>query len=365
MGLDDVVRCLKGYKQPPSLQWPGISLSQLEAMWPGCQQISEPAKDNRDDTLSPMENACFPDSLTSNGFLPTEPDQLLWQGTPVPQGLSSRCDFDVLDSISPSDFQAKYVHARKPVLIRNVSTAWAATARWRSARSLREAYPDIKMGVGFAGIEPYYGGKHMSIDQFLQFAVENVSSVDGRPGYMTDNAFDYFRHHADENRAKHPVEDTEFPAFLKELPAELLGMHFTAGGACSGTHIHAHAHGVCGLVHGMKWWGVADTRSDVFSPPEELEAFDYAPRDYLAHIKMGSGFEWWREQYPGLQECVQRAGDLVYIPESFDHVVLNIWPSVGVVHEFLTPDQADYTREMPPWIERQRNLERKLERVEL
>ena len=55
----------------------------------------------------------------------------------------------------------------------------------------------------------------------------------------------------------------------------------------------------------------------------------------------GSGFLRWEQRYDGMLECVQGKGDFLYIPEGFHHVVLNVWPSVGVAHEFVLPSQQE------------------------
>jgi hypothetical protein len=36
---------------------------------------------------------------------------------------------------------------------------------------------------------------------------------------------------------------------------------------------------------------------------------------------------------------VQRAGDLIYVPSEWHHHILNLWPSIAVNHEFMTPAQ--------------------------
>ena len=57
--------------------------------------------------------------------------------------------------------------------------------------------------------------------------------------------------------------------------------------------------------------------------------------------------------------CVQHAGDMIYVPNTFQHLVLNLWPSAAVNHEFAhrdweeTPELdtarlADTGERMPP-----------------
>jgi len=249
----------------------------------------------------------------------------------------------VVDSITPEDFKRLYVDMRKPVLIKNVTAGWTAEHKWRTKSSLAAAYPETtQFRVGY-GHDPMHGGLQMSLATYLSHTAENKSVVGDRPAYLTDNGLQEARFDVlSDKRASHPLEHTELPQVLDSLPEEtqVIGMHFTAGGACTGTHIHYHSHAWCALIHGRKWWGVADSESP-FEPPDELEAgFDYHPRDYMTHIKMDASSDWWEHRYPHFHECVQGPGDFIYIPDRYHHVVLNLWPSIGVAHEFVLPGQV-------------------------
>lgn len=334
-----VAQTLSSYKPPKSKKWPGLSLQQLRELWSNHQLTNiGPRLEDFDDQTTPMDDVCFPDPQSSNGF---GSNGKLWEGDPVPAGLKGRCDLAQEDNtIDAATFKAKYVDKRIPVLIRNMTSDWPASTLWNDASQLAALYPDLKMWVGY-GHDPSDGGTQMSLKQFLDSSALNESIAGDRPPYLNDNGWNGVRYDTmNEQRGRHPLEDSKFPAILDALPeaTRIIGMHFTAGGGCTGTHIHEHSHAWCALIGGLKWWGIADTHGS-FEAPDELEDFHYHARDYLNHLKMGSSTPWYEQRYDGMLECVQGKGDFLYIPEGFHHVVLNVWPSVGVAHEFVLPNQ--------------------------
>ena len=54
------------------------------------------------------------------------------------------------------------------------------------------------------------------------------------------------------------------------------------------------------------------------------------PRDVLRGLEALRGGEWWEGKTPGLLECVQREGDMIFLPRQYGHLVMNLWPSVAV-----------------------------------
>jgi len=339
--LFEVVQMLERYKPPGAKSWGGLSLAELRRLYATDPlKRVRPALADHDAQSTPMSDVCYPDPLVSNGF---GSGSELWEGDPVPEGLRSRCDFAVAENtIDPALFKELYVDTRTPVLIRNMTSDWPASSLWNTAASLSKEYPDTELWVGY-GHDLKEGGVKMTISEFLTHTAANTSVAGERPGYVTDNGLDNARFEvADQERSRHPLEDSRFPHVLDSLPAstKVLGMHFTAGGACTGTHIHVHNHAWCALVGGLKWWGIADSGGE-FEAPEELEDFHYHARDYLNHLKMGSAEPWWEQRYDGMLECVQGAGDFLYVPAGYLHVVVNIWPSIGVAHEFGIPEEME------------------------
>lgn len=90
--------------------------------------------------------------------------------------------------------------------------------------------------------------------------------------------------------------------------------------------MHLHQDALNGLAAGAKRW---------FLSPPNASAFGTRP-----------ALEWFREEYPALLsgragaevlECMQWAGDAVYVPKGWGHTVLNTRPVVGVATNFEQP----------------------------
>ena len=57
----------------------------------------------------------------------------------------------------------------------------------------------------------------------------------------------------------------------------------------------------------------------------------------LAYFDLAPGRDWFDSgaaARPGVLHCVQRAGDMIFVPRNWGHAVLNLQTSVAVVHEY-------------------------------
>ena len=135
----------------------------------------------------------------------------------------------------------------------------------------------------------------------------------------------------------------------------------TIGPACSGSHFHAHDEAFCTLVHGLKYWVIRDLNENCTNPPvfgdlgevERHHAYDPDPgcneryMDYtgpveghLRALRHRRGKEWWRKKWPHQMECTQRPGDLIYVPQQYQHYIINLWPSAAMNHEFTLQEPS-------------------------
>ena len=76
---------------------------------------------------------------------------------------------------------------------------------------------------------------------------------------------------------------------------------------------HFHGAAINGLAFGAKLWRLA--------PP------------WRATYATAPAFFAFREEAPGARTCVQRAGDVLFVPNNWGHAVLNLRTSVGVAAE--------------------------------
>ena len=111
------------------------------------------------------------------------------------------------------------------------------------------------------------------------------------------------------------------PALLHH--ARIVLSQFFIGDSSTGSFPHFHGHALNILVHGQKQW--------YFFPPP------------VAHFNVKSISRWLKDDWPhvaarggaaGVGQCVQEAGDAVYVPQNWGHAVFNTAPSLGVAYEF-------------------------------
>lgn len=105
-------------------------------------------------------------------------------------------------------------------------------------------------------------------------------------------------------------------SFFRDAFLEVQDAAVHLGPPGSGTPFHSHTHAASALIHGRKEW--------YLTPPTELLTSRVHPR------------EWSQQVLPFLNEtaaplhCVQRPGDVLYIPDYWSHSVLNLEDTVAV-----------------------------------
>lgn len=168
--------------------------------------------------------------------------------------------------------------------------------------------------------------KQMALGEYLD-SLEKSEASDQPPEYLFDTQKDL-------EGAADLLEDLDIHKEIVNLGNPTKWRLFV-GPALSGTLPHNHTYAINALARGRKRWAiyVGTDRAET----QELLAENY--RDY------GSGSQakdWFVQEFPKLRsrnirlwECVQEAGDLVYIPAFFIHAVVNLEPVAGFTVEFM------------------------------
>jgi hypothetical protein len=143
--------------------------------------------------------------------------------------------------------------------------------------------------------------------------------------------------------------DLIIPPFLRATApghAQTQYWEFFAGPANSGAPLHYHNDAFNVLVHGEKRW--------VLLPPSRTVRSNWHPTHWVGkEARLGekhpAGRAWsWehngstasmdsgsmQETWP--LKCVQKAGDLLYVPLHWGHATLNVHDSIGIAAEFST-----------------------------
>jgi hypothetical protein len=96
------------------------------------------------------------------------------------------------------------------------------------------------------------------------------------------------------------------------------------GGEGTGAPIHFHNTAWAGLVYGAKKWLIYPPHNMIMSNRQIL---DYYENQMSQLVDLGG-----RAVVP--LTCVQTAGDVMILPESYGHGVLNLQESIAVATEF-------------------------------
>ena len=243
-----------------------------------------------------------------------------WGGAPAASDAPRHtlsCPFEVVaapSDLSPSRFISDFVSLQRPVIIKGLGHQTAAASLW-TKRSLVRRWGSLNVTVSAVPHAQSHGHTHaiMPLETFVELHM-NTSHSTG--AYVFDSRV---LEAQPELRSACPP-----PKLLRA--ARIVLSQFFIGAAATGSFPHFHGHALNTLVHGQKLW--------YFFPPNE------------AHFNVKSISRWLAEDWPaiagqhlaaqraGIAQCVQEAGDAVYVPQFWGHAVFNTAPSVGVAYEF-------------------------------
>ena len=204
-----------------------------------------------------------------------------------------------MDSVAPDQLKA-YLDAGQPVLLTNSSEVRALAKRWNWV-DLIEQHGDRMFETSAIPYAGQYGLPHrrQSLRDFLAGA-----AAAAEPDALFENKLEL-----------HPALLEEFETLRLFAGYRVHPHQFLVGPVGSGAPTHYHQDAYNALVQGTKRW--------FFLEPSQATLSTEHP---LATVASGDGGE-------GLA-CTQRAGDVMYIPDSVSHLVLNVEPTVALAVEF-------------------------------
>eukprot|EP01065_Artemidia_motanka_P025910 TRINITY_DN30849_c0_g1_i1.p1 TRINITY_DN30849_c0_g1~~TRINITY_DN30849_c0_g1_i1.p1 ORF type:complete len:630 (+),score=140.60 TRINITY_DN30849_c0_g1_i1:114-1892(+) len=220
------------------------------------------------------------------------------------------CDIDILDCdrMSSTAFNDSYLAPMRPALLAGCAKHWPAVQRW-ARDSLVELFGDVKVDVGGIAFADAYGGRGRTIP--LKELVRNSeAAAAGKGGF--EFAFDSHFAEKTENQID---SDYEKPFFAHNFETVLT--EFSFGPPLSGANTHFHGAVFSGVVHGRKRWGLIPPAYSYFNTVPGKQWFDSAA-----------------SKKPFVKHCVQRAGDVLFLPRNWGHTTLNIQTTVAIVTEF-------------------------------
>lgn len=224
------------------------------------------------------------------------------------------CDFPIVD------FEGDLEHAKRevrrlvgegePILMRGAYKLYGGDKEgaW-NAKEWVERFRDVEVTVGSV---PYAGAFNLATSKMtLQAYYEDfVVKGSNQPSYVFNKHEGVCK--VGYETLTHLIEDC-FPGKLIAHPDEtggIDGIHFFFGRRDSGAPFHVHADAINASVKGRKKWFVLTPGRTLYSRKP---------------VKT-----WIDEDYPKLNdddkplECVQRSGDVVYVPLDWGHAVSNL-----------------------------------------
>lgn len=239
---------------------------------------------------------------------------------------TSRCTIDVRSNLSSSEFVTEYVQRSRPVMLRGpaayaCTAGWDASTRWREANFVAH-YGEVPIGDGPSGNAAYRGTQ--SVAQAIARMHREPPAIYRWSSFTTEN----ITHAALRDVRVPPI----FAESLQPGDSVQASLFMTSPGQGAGWHNHGDA--LNALVFGRKRWFL-------YGPMDLHETNIVASRGSSNTNSNGrNNFvsqQWFFEVlYPRLHataseplECVQRRGDLVYVPSDWAHMTLSIGASVA------------------------------------
>jgi len=182
----------------------------------------------------------------------------------------------------------------------------------------------------------------MTIFNYVQYMHTNN---DSKPLYVFDSGF--------HERIPELREGYEIPLYLNKDWFSLLSHRrpahrwFLMGPPRSGTNFHIDPNGTSAwnaLVVGSKRW--------VLYPPDFLPPgvfYRYGKNGMMKGFKAPTPLKWFYEVYPFLAphqrpiEFIQNAGEMIYIPAGWWHMVINLSETVSVTQNFVNDQNLELT----------------------
>ncbi|XP_066283309.1 uncharacterized protein [Branchiostoma lanceolatum] len=219
------------------------------------------------------------------------------------------CDFDVryADQMTSEEFESTYRN-RKPLLLRFRGGArdWTHLGVWtrdelvsrHGKRQVRTGYPsDTNENGGL-------GDDSERLDAYLTRYLDDKDGFDFK--YVTDRTL-----------MTELAPLIRLPPYLNHSRFEKPGYLLLLGRSRTGLSWHAHKEAWNGVVFGAKRWFVSTPNR---RPPGMA---DFEQLDWMKYVHPYVRAPW------RPLECLQQAGDVVYVPEDFYHAVLNIGDTVA------------------------------------
>lgn len=235
-------------------------------------------------------------------------------------------NIDRIQNMSFEEFSQKYGRPNVPVIIQGVVETWPAFTKWKRDGFIK-SYGDkiFKVGALKATLKDYFNYADQTKEE--------------RPMYLFDNDFGEL--------FPELLHDYEVPSYFQTdffslIPTDDRPSYrwVLIGPKRSGSTFHKDPNSTSAwnaTVQGHKKW--------IFYPPNEVPPGVFPSADHFDVTAPSSPLEWFLRFYNNVHrsktafkpiECIQKPGDIVYVPNGWWHQVVNLDETIAVTQNFVS-----------------------------
>ncbi|KAK8965955.1 F-box protein [Platanthera guangdongensis] len=226
-------------------------------------------------------------------------------------------------NLSLEEFVSLFEDLNKPILLEGCLDLWPAMEKW-NRKSLVQICGDVKFAVGPV---------EMTMEKYFRYA---ESAKEERPLYLFDPKF--------AEKITELGSDYDVPEYFKEDLFSVLGKErpdyrwIIIGPAGSGSSFHVDPNSTSAwnaVIRGSKKW--------VMFPPEVVPPGVHPSPDGSEVACPVSIMEWFMNFYGASMnwkkrpiECVCKAGEVVFVPNGWWHLVINLEDSIAITQNYVS-----------------------------
>ncbi len=227
-------------------------------------------------------------------------------------------------NLSRQEFQDRFEKRNLPVIVTDVVTRWPAFEKWKDRQYIVDAFENNLVHVG---------GYEFTMKQYYEYADE---TNDEMPLYLFDKHF--------ASKSSKLQADYSVPEYFDEDLFQVLGSErpdyrwLIIGPAKSGSSFHKDPNCTSAwnaLITGKKKW--------IMFPPHITPPGVHASENGLHVATSVSIIEWFLNFYEASKEleyqpreCVVQAGEVIFVPRGWWHLVINLEESVALTQNYVS-----------------------------
>eukprot|EP00730_Choanoeca_flexa_P006568 TRINITY_DN12175_c7_g1_i1.p1 TRINITY_DN12175_c7_g1~~TRINITY_DN12175_c7_g1_i1.p1 ORF type:complete len:565 (+),score=51.04 TRINITY_DN12175_c7_g1_i1:2-1696(+) len=216
---------------------------------------------------------------------------------------------DIVNTTMTADaFRREYIALQRPALLRNFTRSpgnkWPATSLWQPERLAKLQRYNLDVAVGAIPYASTYGFKagRMPLAEYARRYLLS-DGVRDKPYVFDGQAW-----------SQSPVLQRDLPIPTEFIGSSIVLAQLIVGPNETGASPHFHGNAINCLAVGSKNWQITSPSASFFKVTRANLHFATVPNHDF---------------------CVQREGDVMFVPNNFGHAVLNLETTAAMAFEFI------------------------------